>query len=132
MKEFVFPLRVYVEDTDYGGIVYHSVYLNYMERCRTEWLNHLDIDIQKLGKEGCLFLICHVELDYLKPAALNTPIEVTANVGELGRASLTFNQTIRNRNDRDCTYCKGQVKLVTTNHEHKPIRLPQSIVEKFR
>ncbi|CAN5401220.1 tol-pal system-associated acyl-CoA thioesterase [soil metagenome] len=128
---FVFPVRVYVEDTDFGGIVYHSVFLNYMERCRTEWLNSVNLDILQIGNDGCFFVVRRIEIDYTKPAKLNEKLEVTAQVVQLGRSSLSFFQTVRSIADPTIIYCSATVNLVTVNGNLRPIRIPQIVVEKF-
>lgn len=130
-KEFILPLRIYVENTDYGGIVYHAAYLNFMDRSRTEWLNQLGIGIDFLAKNNCHFVVRSAQIEYQKPARLNMNVEVTSALIQHGGTSLTFAHTIRDFNDNDCVFCTGEVKLVTINDSYKPIRIPKEVVEKF-
>lgn len=113
METFSWPVRVYYEDTDSGGVVYYANYLRFMERARTEWLRHLGIEQDWLIEhEGILFAVRHVNVDYLKPARFNDHLEVTTRVIEHGRASLTFEQTIMRLDDETRTeLCRGQVKI---------------------
>jgi len=113
MDTFHWPVRVYYEDTDSGGVVYYANYLRFMERARTEWLRSLGVEQDRLiEQEGVLFAVRHVDVDYLKPARFNDQLEVTSRVIESGRASLTFEQTIMRMDAETKTeLCRGQVKI---------------------
>ena len=92
---FVLPLRVYYEDTDAGGVVYHSNYLNFMERARTELLRDLGYDQDVLRAQlGILFVVRSMQLDYLKAARFNELLQVTTSVAKMARASVIFQQDI--------------------------------------
>lgn len=92
---FILPLRVYYEDTDAGGVVYHSNYLNFMERARTELLRELGYDQDVLNTQlGILFVVHSLQLDYLKPARFNEQLQVRTSVTKLARASVVFQQDI--------------------------------------
>ena len=96
MTTFVWPARVYYEDTDAGGVVYYANYLKFLERARTEWLRALGFDQRDLMREaGILFAVRHVEIDYLAPARLDDAAVVETTVAELGRASIRFDQRLR-------------------------------------
>jgi len=69
--EFVWPIRVYYEDTDAGGVVFYANYLKFFERARTEWLNHLGVDQSELLQQNIAFAVKHVDIDYKFPARLN-------------------------------------------------------------
>jgi acyl-CoA thioester hydrolase len=94
-NSFRISVRVYWEDTDAGGVVYYANYLNFMERCRSEWLRHLGVDQQRLRLErGLQFAVANVRVDFLGPAFLNDEITVTAELERLGGATIHFRQTI--------------------------------------
>jgi len=90
---FQFPIRIYWEDTDAGGIVFYANYLKFFERARTEWLRALGIEQQALKTEvGGMFVVSETSLKYHRPAQLDDLLSVTAELGEAGRASLTLRQ----------------------------------------
>lgn len=92
---FVWPVRVYWEDTDAGGIVYYANYMKFMERARTEWLRALGIDQVRLKEEhGLMFVVVDVEAHYRKPARYGDQLQVTCKVRETTRASLTLDQEV--------------------------------------
>ncbi|MDR7148477.1 acyl-CoA thioester hydrolase [Hydrogenophaga palleronii] len=91
---FQWPVRVYWEDTDAGGIVFYANYLKFFERARTEWLRHLGIEQQRLRDEiGGMFVVTDTQVRYQRPARLDDFLLVTARVLEAGRASLTIGQS---------------------------------------
>ncbi|WP_372657635.1 tol-pal system-associated acyl-CoA thioesterase [Hydrogenophaga sp.] len=90
---FTWPLRVYWEDTDAGGIVFYANYLKFFERARTEWLRTLGVEQQRLREEaGGMFVATDTQLKYHRPARLDDFLLVTAQVVDVGRASLTIDQ----------------------------------------
>jgi acyl-CoA thioester hydrolase len=94
-KVFSLPVRVYFQDTDAGGVVYHSNYLNFMERARTEWLRSHGYSNAGLMKEfGMVFVVRSVKLEYLRPALLDDSLEVTADIREIGRSRISLVQSI--------------------------------------
>jgi len=93
-SEFRWPVRVYIEDTDAGGIVYYVNYLKFMERARTEFLRHLGFDHAQMIREGSMVVIHSAQIEYLKPAQLDDDLEVNVRVVELKRSSLVFEQEI--------------------------------------
>jgi acyl-CoA thioester hydrolase len=95
VKEFLWPVRVYYEDTDSGGVVYYANYLKFMERARTEWLRARGIEQDSLiEQEGVIFAVRSVQVDYLSPARFNQLLNVSAEVTRPGKASFTFHQKI--------------------------------------
>lgn len=93
--QFVWPVRVYWEDTDAGGVVYYANYLKFMERARTEWLRTLGFDQEGLRSEGeGMFVVAETSLRYLQPARLDDVLTVTVTLLERGRASVAFLQQI--------------------------------------
>jgi acyl-CoA thioester hydrolase len=90
---FVWPIRVYFEDTDMGGIVFYANYLKYFERARTEWLRACGINQGALTEaSGTMFVVRSTAVDYRAPARLDDRIEVTSHPSRIGRASVDFDQ----------------------------------------
>lgn len=124
------PIRVYYEDTDAGGVVYHARYLHFMERARTEWLRDLGFEQDKLREEtGVLFVVNRMELDFLAPARFNEQLEVHTDLSQRGRASLGFNQVIQ-RNGQPL--CRAQVRVVCVDTQRfKPTAIPPSLLREL-
>jgi acyl-CoA thioester hydrolase len=97
---FCWPIRVYWEDTDAGGVVYHASYLRFMERARSEWLRGMGID-QSAFKQatGLAFMVRAMQIDFLGPALLDDELSVTVEVKQRRAASILFTQTISRRDD---------------------------------
>ena len=99
-QPFSWPVRVYWEDTDAGGVVYHASYLRFMERARSEWLRGLGIDQSALKQNtGLAFLVRDMQTDFLKSALLDDELLVTVEVKERRAASILFTQTITRATD---------------------------------
>jgi len=130
-KVFSLPVRVYFQDTDAGGVVYHANYLNFMERARTEWLRTYGHSNTGLMEEfGMVFVMRSVKLDYLKPALLDDALEVTAQIKDIGRSRLTLLQTVR-RGDELLT--EAEVHLVCVSLESfKPVSVPEVLRKKLQ
>ncbi len=94
-KIFNWPVRVYYEDTDAGGVVFYANYLKFYERARTEMLRDMGFEQDELiNRESVIFVVRSVQVDYLKPAKFNNMLDVTAQLSLVKSASLTFEQTI--------------------------------------
>ena len=120
---FGFPVRIYYEDTDAGGVVYHANYLRFMERARTEWLRDHGYELNKLEQEfGFLFAVRSVSIDYLKPAYLNDLLSIQVSIARTGRASLDIDQEVY----RDkVLLCRARVKLAGVAVDtFRPMALP--------
>jgi len=129
--EFVLPVRVYYEDTDAGGVVYHTNYLKFMERARTEWLRSLGFEQDELrDRFGVVFAVRRMDVDFLKPALFNEMVTVTALVTQYGKASLVFSQSV----DRgEQTLCRAKVKVACIDLERfKPTALPAAILSELK
>ena len=128
MITFNWPVRVYYEDTDSGGVVYYANYLRFMERARTEWLRHLGIEQDELrDRENVLFVVRRVEVDYLKPAYFNDELDVTVSLVQQGRASITLDQTVT-RQTADVV-CNGRVKIACVDAVTlRPHALPECLL----
>ncbi|MEF8792739.1 tol-pal system-associated acyl-CoA thioesterase [Thiohalorhabdus sp.] len=122
------PVRVYYEDTDHGGGVYYANYLRFFERGRTELLRSLGFEQDALaGKQGVLFVVCRVEVDYLRPAVFNDLLRVITEVAELGRARVVFEQAVY-RQDEHRPLCQGRVTVACVEGESfQPARIPEGI-----
>ncbi len=93
---FELSIRVYFQDTDAGGVVYHGAYLDYLERARTEWLRGLGFDQRELTRRfGVLFIVRTLRIAYARPALLDDALTVTADIDRLGRAQVTLAQQVR-------------------------------------
>ena len=132
MTEFIFPVRVYYEDTDVAGIVYHANYLRFFERGRTEWLRELGIDQTVLIEQGLAFAVTKMNIDYLKPARFNDLLEVVTEIQSSKRASLVFKQTIRDKQRPNLIYSKAEVKAACIDMKSlKPKALPKQLLEEI-
>ena len=93
MAEFEFPIRVYWEDTDAGGIVFYANYLKFFERARTEWLRAGGVHQRSLREQvGGMFVVVESQVKYLRPARLDDELVVTARLQEAGRAGMVIDQ----------------------------------------
>lgn len=123
---FEIPVRIYYEDTDAGGVVYHANFLCFMERARTEWLRERGYELDKLEQEyGFLFAVRSVNIDYLKPAYLNDLLSVKVSIARKGKASLDIDQEVY----RDETLlCRAKIKLAgITVDSFRPMALPVNL-----
>lgn len=94
-KLFTWPIRIYWEDTDAGGVVYHGSYLRFLERARTEWLRSIGIDQSRLKTEhGLVFVVSAVSVSFKRPARLDDELLATSLLSKRGGASLHFQQTL--------------------------------------
>lgn len=109
--EFSWPVRVYIEDTDAGGIVYYVNYLKFMERARTEFLRHLGFDHADMIQHGSMFVIHSANTRYLQPAVLDDELEVTVAMHTIKRSSVTFLQQVR-RASTEVVLAESEVRAV--------------------
>ncbi len=131
-KIFSLPVRVYFQDTDAGGVVYHGSYVNFLERARTEWLRDIcGFSNGALMQEfGVVFVVRSMQVEYLKPALLDDMLEVTAQVKEIGRSRITLKQSVR-RGEQLLT--EAEVHLVCVALEtFKPVSVPEVLREKWK
>jgi acyl-CoA thioester hydrolase len=92
---FALPVRVYYQDTDAGGVVYHSTYLDFLERARYEWLRDLGFDINSLVQvHKVIFMVRSLSIEYFKPALLDDLLYVTVQAADLGRSRITISQHV--------------------------------------
>lgn len=136
---FSWPLRVYWEDTDAGGIVFYANYLKFFERARTEWLRSLGIGQQRLKEEtGGMFVVTDTQLRYHRPARLDDELIVTATVIEKGRASLIIAQRALLKTEHSevlpdeklTVLCEGTIRIGWVNASTlQPMRIPASVLD---
>ncbi len=137
-KIFTWPIRVYWEDTDGGGIVFYANYLKYFERARTEWLRALGLE-QRLLQEttDCIFVVSEASIKYLRPARLDDTLRVTAQLADMGRSSFTIRQEAllqrQTSSDPSDLLCTGNVRIGWVNQKTmKPARIPGPIQDALK
>ena len=131
-SKFVFPVRIYYEDTDAGGVVYYANYLKFTERARTEFLRHIGFGNQQeiLAQDRFAFMVRHVEADYRAPAVLDDLLHVTCETVEQTGATVTLLQQIIRGED---VLVEVKVKAVYVNLEkRRPMRMPKDLIEKMK
>jgi acyl-CoA thioester hydrolase len=128
VKIFTYPIRVYYEDTDAGGVVYHANYLKFFERARTEMLRAMGFEQDEIrANDGIIFAVRSVQVDYLRPALFNKLLQVSADVTEIKKASLTFNQQINHDGNVLCT---GIIRIACLDaHTLRPKAIPEYLLE---
>jgi acyl-CoA thioester hydrolase len=130
-KIFALPVRVYFQDTDAGGVVYHASYVNFMERARTEWLRTHGYSNAGLMKEfGLVFVVRSLKLDYLKPALLDDLLDVTAQIKDIGRSRISLLQTVKRGAE---VLTEAEVHLVCVSLESfKPVSVPEVLRSQWK
>ena len=130
---FHWPLRVYWEDTDAGGIVFYANYLKYFERARTEWLRQCGLEQQALRKQlAGMFVVSECQLRYLQPARLDDRLDISVEVIDCGRVSMLLRQHAYKVGVDQTTelLCSGTVRLAWVQEQTlRPLRLPAAIVQ---
>jgi len=125
MNKFDIQSRVYYEDTDAGGIVYHANYLKYMERARTEWLRSLDISQQNLLEQSLGFVVIDMKIAFIQSAKLDDVLSVSCQVVQKKGASLSFVQEIRKN---DVLLVSAQVKVACVDTQRsRPTGIPKKL-----
>lgn len=116
-NEFLWPVRVYYEDTDSGGVVYYANYLKFMERARTEMLRSLGYEQDQLIiEQGVVFAVHSLSVQYKKPAVFNDELIVKTTIINCRRASIDFAQSVVRASD-DCLLCAAEIKIASLNAE---------------
>jgi acyl-CoA thioester hydrolase len=127
-NQFEFQIRIYIEDTDAGGIVYHANHIRFMERARTEWLRASGIDHYWHQKEYN-FVVHKINVKYARPILMDDLITVTASILSVKASSFVLQQNIYRG---EILLASGEVELACINTEMKPRRLPDEIRELIR
>jgi tol-pal system-associated acyl-CoA thioesterase len=125
-EPFAFPVRVYYEDTDAGGVVYYANFLKFMERARSEWLAALGSPLADLERtHGATFVVHHVTIEFRRPARLNDALQATVEVLDRGASRLVLRQTVRRAAD---ILTDATVKLAcVTRSGLRPRRMPAAL-----
>jgi acyl-CoA thioester hydrolase len=130
-QRFVWPVRVYYEDTDAAGIVYYANYLRYFERARTEWLRASGFEQTELAtRHGVVFVVRSIAVDYLRPARFNDALDISVELGEVSASQISMLQRVVRGDD---TLVEAVVRVVCVNLvAMKPVRIPKPLLEKIR
>ncbi|SFV27080.1 acyl-CoA thioester hydrolase [Devosia crocina] len=128
MAQHRFPVRIYYEDTDFSGFVYHAAYLKFFERGRTEFLRDLGIHHHELAEQGIAFAVRSMDLDFAGAARIDDLLTVTTEVAETGGVRLVLNQTIRRG---DTVLTSARVTIVAIKLTGGPARLPADLRQRL-
>lgn len=129
MKKFIWPVRVYYEDTDAGGVVFHANYLKFFERARTEMLRAMGYEQDQLMAGGIIFVVRSVQIDYLIPARFNEQLQVSAEISLIKKASFDFEQQIT-RGDE--VLCRGIIRIACLDAQTmRPKAIPENLQEQL-
>jgi acyl-CoA thioester hydrolase len=133
MSGFSWPVRVYYEDTDAGGVVYHTNYIKYFERARTEWLRSLGYSqAVMVGADGVLFSVVSLTTEFRRPARLDDALTVRTRATLGGGASVHFVQEIWRDGDTPELLASGEVRVACIDAgSFKPRRLPEPLRKEF-
>ena len=127
---FGIPVRVYYQDTDAAGVVFHANYLDFMERSRVEWLRIQGFEPQELARRfRIMFIVRHLDIAYMKPAVLDDVVTVTAAVQKLGRAQVTLVQEVM-RGTEALVRASVNLACVATG-SLKPMPVPDQVLASF-
>ena len=126
---FSHPVRIYWEDTDAGGVVYHAQYLAFLERARSDWMRAQGYGQELLRRDhGLLFAVRAMQLDFLKPARLDDALDVTAVLRECRRASVIFGQEIHRGGERLLT---ATVRVAALGTDFRPTAIPLRLYDEL-
>jgi acyl-CoA thioester hydrolase len=132
MNPFVWRVRVYWEDTDAGGVVYHSRYLNFFERARTEWLRAAGVHQAQLAEEdNALFAIRHMDIDFLQAARLDDELDITVHTVDARGVRMTFCQDMTRCSDQQRVAAAKLTAVCLRTDNFKPTRIPKWIRAKI-
>ena len=128
INKFIWPIRVYYEDTDAGGVVFYANYLKFFERARTEMLRAMGYEQDELiATEGIIFVVRSVQVDYLRSARFNELLQVSAEVILAKKASLIFEQLITRGDD---VLCKSIIRIACLDTKSmRPKAIPENLLE---
>jgi len=128
-KPHTFPVRIYYEDTDFSGNVYHAAYLKFMERARTEFLRQRHVHHSELAEQGIVFVVRHMDIWYDRPARIDDHLQVVTRLEELKGARMTLKQTVM-RSER--VLVRASVEVVAISLDGRPLRLPAVLINALR
>ena len=134
------PIRIYYEDTDAGGIVYHANYLRFMERTRTEWLRAIGVQLSQLESvTGTILVVRDAALEFIAPARLDDLVQVDVRLLLVRRVSITLGQTVSlvstamsSTMSTTSLLCSGTVRIAAIDkHSGRPVAMPDAVTEKI-
>lgn len=130
LEQYSAPVRIYYEDTDAGGVVYHANYLKFMERLRTDWLREAGYDLRRLADElDIIFAVKSANLEYHAPARLNDLLSVSLALITLGKASLVIDHQLLRDQVR---VCSGRIKLASLSASKLTIKpMPRALIDEL-
>lgn len=128
---YSFPVRVYFENTDAGGVVYYGEYLKFLERARTEWMRHLGFSHQALAKSHrIVFVVTQAAIDFLRPARLDDSLAVSVQLESLGKVRCVFAQEVRREGE---LLVRARVTVACVTGEGlKPVEIPEALRRKMQ
>jgi acyl-CoA thioester hydrolase len=124
-NQFIYSLRVHIEDVDFAGVVYHSNYLNYMERARSEWAEQMGMGIDWQREHRIYFPVHSANIVYVKPARLHEKVEVVTSIKEVRQASIVYDQYLRLAGTSDKILCKAEIKIACVSEDMRPRPIPE-------
>jgi acyl-CoA thioester hydrolase len=128
-SRFELPIRVYIEDTDAGGIVFHAKYLHYMERARTEWIRSEGVGLRAGLEDNISYVVQRMNINYRAPAKLDDQLLVTAEPDDFSRVWMAFRQRVYRASDRQLL-CDAEVRVACIALDTgRPKRLPENMLE---
>jgi len=126
-RPFFWPIRVYYEDTDSGGVVYYANYLRFFERARTEWLRAAGFEQDELAaRHGVVFVVRSLKIEYLRPSLFNDTLQVSVELVKVGASQILVAQRVM-RGDETLVMAEVQLACVNAG-TFKPVRIPKAII----
>ncbi len=130
-QQFVWPVRVYYEDTDAAGVVYYANYLRYFERARTEWLRALGFEQTELAaRHQIVFVVRSINVEYFLPARFNDELRISVELDAPGASQMVFVQRVMHA---AVVLCEARVRVACVSlHAMKPVRIPKPLSTKIQ
>ncbi len=126
MEKFDYQFCVHAGDTDYSGVMYHANYIDFFERARVEWLNHLGINLAEWARQKFFFPVASLSIDYLQPVFFNDVLLIRSDIIKTGNVSIVFEQSMFKDGK---SIAKIQAKVACVDDSYKPVVIPESIRE---
>ena len=124
---FSLTIRVYAQDTDFGGVVHHTSYLRFMERARAEWAYRHGVALNQLATGGNYFVVRDAKVHYVRGATLGDELDIVSSLHKIGQARLVYEQEVRSHHDPDIVYAKALITIAFVNDAFKPVAIPDEI-----
>ena len=125
----LYPMRVHIEDTDCSGLVFHSNYLNFMERARSEWIDQLGLGLDWQRQQQIYFVVHSATIKFLKPSRAHDRLEVVSSVLALRHASIIFDQYLRPEGMADKILCRAEIKIACVDYALQPTPITHLLAE---